>query len=184
MRKKKIENTVVELIDGDITELDTDAIVNAANPQLQHGAGVAGAIVRKGGNTIQEESDVWVKAWGGDIPVGHAAITSGGDLPARYVIHAVGPRMGEGGEDEKLKKATLSSLTMADKHNLKSIAFPAISTGIFGYPMDRCAKIMLETVINYIREGKTHIEKIVICLFGKEAFGVFEKSFSVILGEK
>lgn len=184
MKKEKVGNTKVMLIDGDITELDTDAIVNAANSQLQHGGGVARAILLKGGKTIQEESDVWVKAWGGEVTVGSVAITSGGNLLARYVIHAVGPRMGEGNEDEKLKKATLSCLKMADKHNLKSIAFPAISTGIFGYPMDRCAKIMLKTVFNYIQEENTHIEKILFCLWGQEALGVFEESFSMIFGKE
>ena len=94
--------TTVELMEGDITAMEVDAVVNAANSRLKHGGGVAGAIVRKGGPTIQEESDVWVKAWGGEVSVGSCAITSGGNLPARYVIHAVGPRMGEGDEDAKL----------------------------------------------------------------------------------
>jgi len=174
--KKIFGKTVIELIEEDITDLDTDAIVNAANSHLAHGGGVAGAIVRKGGHVIQEESDVWVKAWGGEVSVGSAAITSGGNLRARYVIHAVGPRMGEGDEDEKLKKATLSSLKMADEHSLKSIAFPAISTGIFGYPMDRCARIMLSTTIQYVR-GKTGLERVVFCLFGKNAYEIFEKTF-------
>ncbi len=173
--KKKFTNTVIELIEGDITELETDAIVNAANSQLAHGGGVAGAIVKKGGSIIQEESDTWVFARG-EVPVGSAAITSGGQLPARYVIHAVGPRMGEGGEDDKLMMATLSSLEMADRHSLKSIAFPAISTGIFGYPIDRCAHIMLSTVIEYVKD-ETGLESVVFCLFGKEAFDVFKKAF-------
>ena len=177
--KKRFSKTVVELMEGDITELEVDAIVNAANSRLKHGGGVAGAIVRKGGRTIQEESDVWLKAWGGEISVGSAAITSGGNLPARYVIHAVGPRMGEGDEDEKLRQATVSSLRMADKHHLKSMAFPAISTGIFGYPMDRCARIMLSTVVAYVRE-KTGLERVVFCLFGKEALAIFEKTFAAL----
>jgi len=177
--EKRFGKTVIELMMGDITELVTDAIVNAANSRLAHGGGVAGAILQKGGKTIQEESDVWVKAWGGEIPVGSVAITSGGNLPARYVIHAVGPRMGEGDEDEKLKKATLSSLRMADQHNLKSMAFPAISTGIFGYPMDRCAEAMLSAVVEYVR-GKTGLERIVFCLFGKESFRIFKETFKTI----
>lgn len=175
MFKKKVHNTVIEVVDGDITEMDVDAIVNAANSKLKHGGGVAGAIVRKGGHTIQEESDVWVKAWGGEVNVGSAVITSGGDLAARYVIHAVGPRMGEGEEDEKLKKATMSSLQTAEHRNLKSIAFPAISTGIFGYPMDRCAQIMLSTVMEYIQD-QTQLEQIVFCLWGKEAYQIFEET--------
>ncbi|MFH1942746.1 MAG: macro domain-containing protein [bacterium] len=175
--EKRFGNTVVELIEGDITEMEVDAVVNAANSQLAHGAGVAGAILRKGGKTIQEESDVWLKAWGGEVSVGSAAITSGGNLPARYVIHAVGPRMGEGDEDEKLKKATLSSLRMAEQHNLKSLAFPAISTGIFSYPMDRCAKIMLDTVVEYVK-AKTRLERVIFCLFGEESYILFEQTFS------
>ena len=175
--KKRFGKIYVELIEGDITEMGTDAIVNAANAQLKHGGGVAGAIVRKGGKIIQEESDVWVKAWGGEVSVGSVAITSGGSLPARYVIHAVGPRMGEGDEDAKLGKATLSSLRIADQHNLKSIAFPAISTGIFGYPMDRCAKVMLSTVVEYLK-GDTELEKVVFCLFGGDAFKIFKVTFT------
>lgn len=173
--KKKFNKTVIELIEGDITELNTDAIVNAANSQLAHGGGVAGAIVKKGGAIIQEESDIWTLARG-DVPVGSAAITTGGQLPTRYVIHAVGPRMGEGGEDDKLMMATLSSLEMADRHGLKSIAFPAISTGIFGYPIDRCAHVMLSTIIEYVQE-ETGLERVVFCLFGKEAFEIFKKTF-------
>lgn len=178
--KNRFGKTVVELIEGDITEMNVDAIVNAANSRLAHGGGVAGVIVRKGGRIIQEESDVWVKAWGGEVSVGSSAITSGGDLPARYVIHAVGPRMGEGDEDEKLKKVTLSSLRMADQHNLISIAFPAISTGIFGYPMDRCAEMMLSTVIEYM-QNETKLERIVFCLFGQEALKIFEDRFTIFL---
>ncbi len=173
--KKIFGKTYIELIEGDITELDTDAIVNAANSQLVHGGGLAGAIIRKGGTIIQEESNTWILARG-EVPVGSVAITSGGQLPARYVIHAVGPRMGEGGEDDKLMMATLSSLEMADRHGLTSIAFPAISTGIFGYPIGRCAQFMLSTVVEYIRE-ETGLERVVFCLFGKEAYDVFKKVF-------
>jgi O-acetyl-ADP-ribose deacetylase len=155
--------------------LPMDAVVNAANSELAHGGGVAGAILRKGGILIQQESDMWVRARG-PVPAGSAAITSGGMLPSRYVIHAVGPMMGEGDEDEKLKQATLSSLKTAEKHNLKTIAFPAISTGIFGFPIDRCARIMLSTVIGYVLVHK-HLERVVFCLFGKNAYDTFEKEF-------
>ena len=171
--RKRFGKTIIELMEGDITELDTDAIVNAANSQLAHGGGVAGAILRKGGQIIQEESDTWIVARG-EVPAGSAAITSGGELQAGYVIHAVGPRMGEGDEDEKLKNATLASLRMADTHNLRSIAFPAVSTGIFGYPIDRCARVMLSATIEYIG-GETGLLHIVFCLYGKEALQVFKK---------
>jgi O-acetyl-ADP-ribose deacetylase (regulator of RNase III) len=174
--KKCIGHTQVELVMGDITEMETDAIVNAANSQLAHGGGVAGAISRKGGKTIQEESDTWVYAHG-PVPVGFTAMTTGGNLKVRYVIHAVGPRMGEGDEDEKLKNVTLNSLKVAEKHEFKTIAFPAISTGIFGYPMNRCARIMLSNVIEYVQEG-TKIEKIIFCLWGREPFETFKNTFS------
>ena len=104
--------------------------------------------------------------------VGGAVITTGGDLKAGHVIHAVGPRMGEGNEDEKLKNATLNSLKVADENNLKSISFPAISSGIFGFPIERCAKIMLETTIDYLK-GSTGIERVVFCLFGQDSYEVF-----------
>lgn len=177
--KQRIGKTVIMLIEGDITELSTDAIVNAANSRLAHGGGVAGAIVRKGGRIIQEESDTWVSTRG-EVEVGSAAITSSGKLHCQYVIHAVGPRMGEGDEDEKLKRATTSSLKLADKHGLLSIAFPAISTGIFGYPIDRCAGVMLSTVIEYVK-GATKLERIVFCLYGEEALKVFKSSFKELL---
>jgi len=156
------------LLNGDITEMETDAIVNAANAQLIMGGGVAGAIKRKGGPRIQAEC----KEIGGTF-VGGAVITTGGDLKARHVIHAVGPRKGEGNEDEKLRNATLNSLKVADENNLKSISFPAISAGIFGFPIERCAKIMLERTIDYL-EDLTGIERVVFCLFGRDSYKVFE----------
>jgi O-acetyl-ADP-ribose deacetylase (regulator of RNase III) len=170
--KVDIENHVLELTEGDITEMQTDAIVNAANAQLVLGGGVAGAISKKGGPEIQEECD----KIGGTF-VGGAKITTGGNLKAKYVIHAVGPRMGEGNEDEKLKNATLNSLKVADENHLKSIAFPAISTGIFGFPIQRCAEIMLKTTIDYLK-GQTSLEMIVFCLFGQESYKVFENQLN------
>jgi len=157
----------LELLDGDITEMATDAIVNAANAQLVLGGGVAGAIRRKGGPAIQAQCD----RIGGTF-VGGAVITTAGDLKARHVIHAVGPRMGEGNEDEKLRNATLNSLKVADENNLKSISFPAISAGIFGFPIERCARIMLETTIGYLK-GSTGLDKVVFCLFGRDSYDVF-----------
>jgi O-acetyl-ADP-ribose deacetylase (regulator of RNase III) len=165
----RVNKTGLELVDGDLTEQSTDAIVNAANANLILGGGVAGAIRTKGGPRIQEECN----KIGGTF-VGGAVITTGGNLKAKHIIHAVGPRMGEGQEDTKLKNATLNSLKLADQHKLKSIAFPAISTGIFGFPIDRCAVIMISTVIAYLR-GKTTLERVVICLWGRDAYSVFEK---------
>ena len=157
------------MIQGDITELSTDVIVNAANSRLILGGGVAGAIKRKGGPKIQEECH----KIGGTF-VGGAVITTGGNLKAKHVIHTVGPRMGEGNEDHKLKNATLNSLRLMDDKELKTIAFPAISTGIFGYPIDRCAKIMITTVKEYLNDI-TQINDVIFCLYTSTDFGVFEK---------
>ena len=163
-----IKNSKIKLVQGDITELSTDAIVNAANAQLILGGGVAGAIRRKGGPKIQEECN----NIGGTF-TGGAVITTGGELKAKNVIHAVGPRMGEGNEDDKLKNATLNSLKLMDEHKLKTIAFPAISTGIFGYPIERCAKIMISTAKEYLA-GETQIEDVIFCLYSASDFSVFE----------
>ncbi len=170
MVEVKIYKSRITLIEGDITEQSTDAIVNAANSALVLGAGVAGAIRSKGGPAIQKECDMI-----GGTPVGTAAITSGGNLKAKHVIHAVGPRMGEGDEDEKLASATRASLEVADRNGLHSITFPAISTGIFGFPLERCAKLMLETTAEHLR-GKTGLQEVRFCLWGNEAFGVFERA--------
>jgi O-acetyl-ADP-ribose deacetylase (regulator of RNase III) len=166
----KINKTTLELVQGDITDMSTDAIVNAANTALQLGGGVAGAIKRKGGPKIQEECNKM-----GTINVGEAVITTGGNLKTKHVIHAVGPVHGEEHEDEKLKNATLNSLTLADKHNLRSIAFPAVSTGIFGFPKDRCATIMLSTTIAYL-EGPTKLESVFYCLYDTDALRIFERA--------
>jgi len=166
--RANINNSVLELLEGDITEMQTDAIVNAANSQLILGGGVAGAIRKKGGPRIQQECNRI-----GATFVGGAVITTAGNLKAKYVIHAVGPRMGEGNEDEKLKNATLNSLQLAEEHNLKTISFPAISAGIFGFPIRRCAEIMLKTIVDYLK-GETGLEKVVFCLFGRANYQVFE----------
>ncbi len=166
--KINVGDSTLELVEGDITEMQTDAIVNAANARLILGGGVAGAIKRKGGPSIQEECN----KIGGTF-VGGAVKTGAGNLKTKYVIHAVGPRMGEGNEDEKLKNATLNSLKVADENQLKSISFPAISTGIFGFPIQRCAEIMLKTTIDYLK-GQTSMERVVFCLFGQDSYKVFE----------
>jgi O-acetyl-ADP-ribose deacetylase (regulator of RNase III) len=173
--KVQIHDTDLEILQGDITEMDTDAIVNAANAQLVLGGGVAGAIRKKGGPSIQEECNRV-----GGTHVGGAVITGGGNLKARHVIHAVGPRMGEGDEDAKLRSATLESLRLADGHGLKTLAFPAISTGIFGFPMDRCARIMLGTTQEYL-QASSGLERVVFCLFGEEGYQVFEKTLQEII---
>jgi O-acetyl-ADP-ribose deacetylase (regulator of RNase III) len=167
--KVDIKNSILELQDGDITEMQTDAIVNAANDRLILGGGVAGAIRAKGGPEIQAECN----KIGGTF-VGGAVITTAGNLKAKHVIHAVGPRMGEGNENEKLKNATLNSLKLADEENIKSISFPAISAGIFGFPIESCAEIMLKTTIEYLN-GKTGLERVIFCLYGNDSYQVFVK---------
>jgi O-acetyl-ADP-ribose deacetylase (regulator of RNase III) len=142
----KINGKTLRLIQADLTERDVDAIVNAANSNLQHGGGVAGAIVRKGGE--------------------------------KFVIHAVGPRMGEGDEDNKLKNAVLSSLRLASKKGLKSISIPAISSGIFGFPKDRCANILVGGSAKFLKTEKdTSLQIIEFCIRDNETLGHFEKEF-------
>lgn len=165
----QLEGTQLDLIEGDITEFDVEAVVNAANEDLQMGAGVAGAIRAKGGPSIQEECDRI-----GHTPVGTAVITGGGDLKARHVIHAVGPRMGEGDEDRKLQSAVRACLALADRHGLRSMALPAISTGIFGFPMARCARILLTEVYRYL-QGGSKIERVVVVLWDDDAFEIFKR---------
>jgi O-acetyl-ADP-ribose deacetylase (regulator of RNase III) len=174
--ERTVDGKTLRLIQGDITERDVEAIVNAANSYLQHGGGVAGAIVRKGGQIIQEESDKI-----GYVPVGGAAVTVAGKLPAKFVIHAVGPRMGEGDEDNKLKNAVRSSLQLASEKGLKSISIPAISSGIFGFPKDRCALILIQETLKYIRENPySSIETIEFCIYDDLTIGYFQNEFQGI----
>jgi len=162
----------IEILQGDLTEMDCDAIVNAANNDLQLGGGVAGAIRRKGGRRIQDECDEI-----GTIPVGAAAITSGGELKARYVIHAASMQLGGQTSAQSLRTSTAYSLRIAAQKSLKTIAFPAVGTGIAGFPVRECAEIMLREVASHL-EGPTSIEKVYFVLFDAEALGVFEKVFA------
>ncbi|MEM2247823.1 MAG: macro domain-containing protein [Thermoproteota archaeon] len=170
----EIKGCKIQLVKGDITKIKADAIVNAANSWLKHGGGVAGAIVREGGRIIQEESDRIVRERG-PVKVGEAVYTSAGSLNAKYVIHAVGPRMGEGNEDEKLRNATWNSLKLAEQLGLNSIVFPAISTGVFGYPKDKCAQVMLKTIKDYVLSGGK-LKEIMICLYDDETYRIFEEA--------
>jgi O-acetyl-ADP-ribose deacetylase (regulator of RNase III) len=169
----KVNNKALRLVLGDITERDVDAIVNAANSHLQHGGGVAGAIVRKGGQIIQDESDKI-----GFVSVGNAAITTAGNLPSKFVIHAVGPRMGEGGEDNKLRNAVLNTLMLASERGLKSISMPAISSGIFGFPKDRCAKILVnEAKMFFQKNPDTSLKFVEFCIFDEQTLNYFKQEF-------
>lgn len=142
----------LEIARGDLTLEPLDAIVNAANSELQHGGGVAAAIARRGGPEIQRESDAWVRQHG---PVSHAepAVTGAGLMPCRYVIHAVGPIWGEGSEDAKLTAAVQGSLRAADRLGLQSLALPAISMGIYGFPKERGAPLLLDAVRAYFADN-------------------------------
>lgn len=162
-----VGTTILELVEGDLTELPADAIVNPANSELVLGAGVAGAIRSKGGATVQAECDRLAP-----IQVGEAVITGGGRLAARRVIHAVGPRWGEGDEEEKLASAVRRVLQLSEEHGLRWVALPAISTGVFGFPVERAAAILLGTAIAFLLPG-SHIERLTLCLWGEEAFRIF-----------
>jgi O-acetyl-ADP-ribose deacetylase (regulator of RNase III) len=174
----RVNNSLLQLQQGDITESNADAIVNAANSNLILGAGVAGAIRKKGGPSIQEECDRI-----GSCPVGNAAITRAGNLNARFVIHAVGPRWGEGHEVEKLENAILNSLRRAEEKELKSIAFPAISTGRFGFPLELAAETLLKTVLQYLSK-KTIINTVTFILFDAESFNIFKDTLTFLEKEE
>jgi O-acetyl-ADP-ribose deacetylase (regulator of RNase III) len=167
----------IKIQQGDLTEMDTDAIVNAANNDLILGAGVAGAIRRKGGEEIQRECDAI-----GSIPVGYAAITSGGKLKARFVIHAASMQLGGKTNAESLRRSAAHSLKIAKEHGLKTIAFPAVGTGIAGFPLKDCAEIMLRETAEHLR-GETSLEKVYFVLFDETAQGVFERAWKKIQAE-
>lgn len=157
---------------GDITDMDVDAIVNAANNDLILGAGVAGAILRKGGHSIQEECNEI-----GSIPVGYAAITGAGRLKARHVIHAASMGLGDVPTTSKsLRTSTAHSLRLAAEHKLKTIAFPAIGTGVSGFPMDECAQIMLNEAVQHLK-GETSVETIYFVLFDSRARETFQHTW-------
>jgi len=166
----------IQIVQGDITIETVDAIVNAANEHLQHGGGVAWAISRKGGPTIQNESDDWIRQHG-PVPHAHPAWTSGGLLPAKYVIHAVGPVWGDGDEDKKLSDAVTGSLRVADELKCSSIALPAISTGIFGFPKDRAADIIYSAIEKYFESNESNLKVVKLTLFDQATVDVFLKSW-------
>lgn len=174
----KTANTEFDVIQGDITLLETDAIVNPANTFLMHNGGLAAAIVKRGGRIIQEESKKI-----GNVPTGGAVITTGGNLKAKHVIHAVGPRYkdGKSGEADKLASAVKNSLVVAEKKKLKSIAIPAISSGIFGYPVEESSQIIVDTVFEHFNAKKkakeeTTLEKVVFCLIDENTYALFKKA--------
>ncbi len=165
--EKKLNNRLIRIVHGDITLEEVDAIVNPANKYLSHGGGVAGAIVRRGGQIIQEESNKLAP-----VEVGNAVITTGGKLPAKYVIHTVGPIWGEGNEEEKLRSAVRSAILLADKKELKSLSIPAISTGIFGYPKREGTRVILDEAIKTLQDCK-HVEEVRLCNIDQETCNLF-----------
>ena len=157
---------------GDITAEATDAIVNPANSKLFHGGGAARAIALKGGEEVVKQShEIICKI--GSLPVGKAVITGSGNLPCKFVIHVVGPQMGEGDEDAKLEKAVWNVLTLAELYNLGTVAMPAISSGIFGFPKDRCAAILLETTCRFLKQSGLSLQAVTMCNFDEETYKIF-----------
>jgi O-acetyl-ADP-ribose deacetylase (regulator of RNase III) len=167
---KQTEQKIV-IQQGDLTEMKVDAIVNAANNDLILGAGVAGAIRRKGGDRIQQECNEI-----GSIPVGYAAITTGGNLAAKYVIHAASMQLGHGTTAENLRRSTAHTLRIASDRGLKTIAFPAVGTGVAGFPMKECAEIMLNQAAAHL-EGNSSLETIYFVLFDESACNIFQKAW-------
>ncbi|AND84036.1 macro domain-containing protein [Clostridium tyrobutyricum] len=168
----KIKDKRVLIKKGDITQEDSDAIVNPANDTLQHGGGAAAAIVKSGGIEIQIDSDKLIRNIG-LLPTGKAVITYGHNLQAKFIIHTVGPKMGEGNEENKLKKSVLNALNLAESYNLKSISIPAISSGIFGFPKERCAEILLEVSVQFLSRNDVGLKTIVMCNHDEETYNIF-----------
>lgn len=162
------------LTTGDITDLAVDAVVNAANNDLILGGGVAGAIRAKGGPKIQEECNKI-----SPIPVGDAAITAGGNLKAKYVIHAASMALGGWTTAESLKQSVQSSLKLTAQHKIKTVAFPAIGTGVAGFPPDQCAKIMVDTISAYL-QTTSHLEKVYLVLYDRKTFQIFKEYYDSI----
>jgi O-acetyl-ADP-ribose deacetylase (regulator of RNase III) len=178
--KVQIDGSILELVEGDVTLQETEAIVNAANTGLRGGGGVDGAIHRAGGPQIMEEC----RRIGG-CPTGEARITSGGRLKAKYVIHAVGPVYsgGKHGEAALLASAYRSSLVLASQHGVKSLAFPSLSTGAYGYPLREATSIALNTVIEYLKEHPG-IDLVRFVLFGQTAYEAYQKALEQICQER
>lgn len=177
LKSFKLFNTTVEIVQDDITKQETEVIVNAANSHLKHGGGVAGAIVRAGGEEIQKESDEYVKNHG-LVPVSEVAVTKAGNLKAKYIFHAVGPRWGEGNEHEKLYKTVQNVLKKAEQMNVVSISIPAISSGIFGFPKDQCAEVFFKAIKDFLTEKPdTCLKFIKLCNIDEETSRIFLSIF-------
>jgi O-acetyl-ADP-ribose deacetylase (regulator of RNase III) len=168
---------ILALYHGDLTEEHVDAVVNAANEYLAHGGGLAGALAQRGGASIQQESQAWVKQHG---LAGHdkPALTGAGKLPCRAIIHAVGPVWGSGDEDHKLQAAYTAALEMAEVQSFKTVAFPSISTGIFGFPVERGARIAVQAVIDFCAtHPASAVREIRFVLIDAPTVQVFRREF-------
>ena len=173
---------ILRVVRGDITEEQSAAIVNAANEHLAHGGGVAGAIARRGGPSIQHESSEWVREHG-LVHTGSAAITGAGTLPAQAVIHAVGPVWGSGDEETRLASAIRSALQLADEHNLASISIPGVSSGIFGGPKDVCARTIVQAALNHIAaHPDTVLAEVRFCNIDAETTAAFTTAAQELFG--
>jgi O-acetyl-ADP-ribose deacetylase (regulator of RNase III) len=166
----------IEVLETDITEQAVDAIVNAANNDLVLGSGVAGAIARKGGPTIQQECDRH-----GPIQVGEAAITGAGNLPAQYVIHAASMRLGGKATAESIRSSVAHSLQLAETHGVLTLAMPAVGMGVAGFPLQEGARVMMQTLKAHL-DGGTQLQLVRFCLFGAEAVGAFEAALQEVFG--
>ena len=183
VEKRFPSDQTIQIVQGDITTEEVDAIVNAANEHLQHGGGLARTISKQGGPAIQKESDAWVRKHG-RVPHAHPAWTSGGRLPAKYVIHAVGPIWGAGDEDNKLEEAVTGSLQVADELKCSSLALPAISTGIYGFPKDRAAGIIFAVIERYFAKNPSSgLKTIKLVLYDQPTVDVFLKSWQEKWGQ-
>lgn len=182
MEKAIINQTKLTIIQGDITQQDADAIVNAANPSLMGGGGVDGAIHRSGGPAILTECKQIVSQIG-HLPTGKAVITTGGKLKAKHVIHTVGPiwHGGNRGEAELLASAYQESLKVATAKNLTNISFPSISTGAYGYPLAEAAEVALRAIISFLRENATTLKEVRMVLFDSRTYEVYSTTLSRIL---
>ena len=180
----RVKGTVVKIVQGDITEQETEAIVNAANPTLMGGGGVDGAIHRKGGPSILEECKrIRATQYPDGLPTGKAVITNAGRLKAKYVIHTVGPSWRGGGEGEAnlLAEAYQSCLELASSKGIKSTAFPSISTGAYGYPITEASRVALKAIKEFLEE-KPVFDEVVLVLFSKDALKVYEEAAAEIFG--
>jgi O-acetyl-ADP-ribose deacetylase (regulator of RNase III) len=183
MLEYRVGRAKLRLVQGDVTEMETDAIVNAANPSLMGGGGVDGAIHRKGGPKILEECKrIRATEWPNGLPTGKAVITSGGNLKAKYVIHTVGPiwRGGSSGKPELLAEAYRNSLKLAVSKGLKTIAFPSISTGAYGYPIEKACKVALTTVKEFL-EKEDKLDVVVLVLFSRRDFEIYKEAAEEIM---